>query len=124
MERILWNTINTYLTNSTVIIPLLWYINSWNIKIMLATTTNKWWHETVDCTLKNWNIKQIHTKHAYSIERIYTSKNTGEKIVVIVNPRDTSKKIEITIDECLKVFNQAGVTTINIDKTFTEEKEL
>ena len=37
------------------------------------------------------------------------------------------RKIKIQyseIDECLKVFNQAGVTTINIDKTFTEEKEL
>ena len=123
MERILWNTINTYRTNSTVIIPLLWYINSWNIKIMLDSTTNKWWPKTVDCTLKNWNIKQIRTNHAYSIERIYTSKNTSEKIVVIVNPRDTSKKIEITIDECLKVFNHADVTTINLDKTFTEEKE-
>lgn len=78
--------------------------------------------KTIDVKLKNWIKGKISTNHAYSVERTYIDPNSKETIVVIKNPHDTSKKIEISLNECTKIFKRAEITTIDINKLFNESK--
>ena len=41
-------------------------------------------------------------------------------MVIIVNPRNTSEKIHITVEECIKTFSHRDITAININKIFKE----
>lgn len=68
-------------------------------------------------TNQKWNkYAMIFPDHAYLIEKCYTTSN-WEKRVWIVNPHHTWIKIDISLDECDKIFDR-DITWIDIDKMF------
>jgi len=119
IERIMWNIINKYSTDNLESIKTIFdYINSWIIKIGLSYDTQELWPKKIEYKQKDWKKWKIESDHAYSIESTYTDNKTWEKYIVFVNPHDTRKKYSITLDECLKIFSNAEITTININKLF------
>ena len=107
-------------------LALIKYINQWNIKIWIGRGIIDWDIELHSKKTERRNWKEILTDtkykffcgHAYSIERVYHDSTTNKDMVVIVNPRNTSEKIHITVEECTKIFTQRSVTTINVSKIF------
>ena len=98
------------------------FINNGTLKIEVGSNENNP-HLKV-----NWNftIKDIWgkeltliTKHAYSLERVYTTK-TWEKVAVISNPHNTHEKIHINRNDAMTKFHSRDVSYISPQKLFTE----
>ena len=123
IEKIMWGPICKYETWNTEIIKLIYdYINSWNIKIEISYGTNDIWPKRINYTEEDGTNSQIISDHAYSIEKAYTDQKTWEKCIIFVNPKETGKKHKITLNECLKTFNNVDITTININKLFNNKE--
>ncbi len=105
-------------------------IKTWLVKIELSSYMNK---NDASNTVKivdadedwkvksfkvQWTKKVLYTGHAYSIEKGYVDSKTGEKMVVVINPRNTSNKIHMTLDQCMEWFTTWEINQINIDKMF------
>jgi hypothetical protein len=61
---------------------------------------------------------EVHTNHAYSIEKVYHDNIKNTDIIEFVNPWHTEIKYKITVDEACKIFNKRDITSINIGKIF------
>ena len=97
-------------------------INNGTLKIEVGSNKNNP-HLKVDW---NFTIKDISGKsltltinHAYSLERVYTTK-TWEKVAVISNPRNTHEKIHVNRNDAMTKFHARDVSYISPQKLFTE----
>ena len=98
------------------------FINNGTLKIEVGSN-NFNPHLKVDW---NFTIKDISGKsltltinHAYSLERVYTTK-TWEKVAVISNPRNTHEKIHVSRNDAMTKFHLRDVSHISPQKLFTE----
>jgi len=60
--------------------------------------------------------------HAYSLERCFVDNETGEKKVIIVNPTETSHKIELSLERCMQAFPEWDVAVFDIREMFKMKK--
>ena len=60
--------------------------------------------------------------HDYSLERCFVDNETGEKRVILVNPIDTSRKIELSLERCMQAFPQWDVAVFDIREMFKMKK--
>ena len=56
--------------------------------------------------------------HAYSLERCFVDNETGEKKVIIVNPTETSHKIELPLERCMQAFPEWEIAIFDIREMF------
>ena len=98
------------------------FINNGTLKIKVGSNKNNP-HLKIDW---NFTIKDISGKsltltinHAYSLERVYTTK-TWEKVAVISNPRNTHEKIHVSRNDAMTKFHLRDVSYISPQKLFTE----
>ena len=56
--------------------------------------------------------------HAYSLERCFVDNETGEKKVIIVNPTETSHKIELPLERCMQAFPEWEIAIFDIREIF------
>ena len=98
------------------------FINNGTLKIEVGSN-NFNPHLKVDWnfTIKDiWGKKlTLITDHAYSLERVYTTK-TWEKVAVISNPRNTHEKIHVSRNDAMTKFHLRDVSYISPQKLFTE----
>ena len=98
------------------------FINNGSLKIKVGSNKSNP-HLKVDWnfTIKDiWGKKlTLITKHAYSLERVYTTK-TWEKVAVISNPRNTHEKIHVSRNDAMTKFHARDVSYISPQKLFTE----
>ena len=98
------------------------FINNGALKIEVGSN-NFNPHLKVDWnfTIKDiWGKKlTLITDHAYSLERVYTTKS-WEKVAVISNPRNTHKKIHVSRNDAMTKFHARDVSYISPQKLFTE----
>ena len=98
------------------------FINNGTLKIKVGSNKSNP-HLKIDW---NFTIKDISGKsltltinHAYSLERVYTTK-TWEKVAVISNPRNTHEKIHVSRNDAMTKFHLRDVSYISPQKLFTE----
>ena len=98
------------------------FINNGTLKIEVGSNKSNP-HLKVDW---NFTIKDIWgkeltliTDHAYSLERVYTTKS-WEKVAVISNPRNTHEKIHVSRNDAMTKFHARDVSYISPQKLFTE----
>ena len=60
--------------------------------------------------------------HAYSLERCFVDNETGEKKVIIVNPTETSHKIELPLERCMQAFPKWEIAIFDIREMFKMKK--
>ena len=60
--------------------------------------------------------------HDYSLERCFVDNETGEKKVIIVNPIDTSRKIELSLERCMQAFPKWEIAIFDIREMFKMKK--
>lgn len=60
--------------------------------------------------------------HDYSLERCFVDNETGEKKVIIVNPTETSHKIELSLERCMQAFPEWNVAVFDIREMFKMKK--
>ena len=119
MEKMIQNATHQYTTDNLNSIKSIFdFVNTWIIKIWLSYDTQGIRPKAINYILKDWSKCPIDSDHAYSIERILIDNKTWEKYIIFVNPRNTSEKHKVTLDECIKIFNSAEITTIDINKLF------
>ena len=98
------------------------FINNGTLKIEVGSN-NFNPHLKVDWnfTIKDiWGKKlTLITDHAYSLERVYTTKS-WEKVAVISNPRNTHEKIHVSRNDAMTKFHLRDVSYISPQKLFTE----
>ena len=98
------------------------FINNGTLKIEVGSN-NFNPHLKVDWnfTIKDiWGKKlTLITDHAYSLERVYTTKS-WEKVAVISNPRNTHEKIHVSRNDAMTKFHLRDVSHISPQKLFTE----
>ncbi|MFC2696170.1 MAG: hypothetical protein ACFN4U_03945 [Candidatus Absconditicoccaceae bacterium] len=98
------------------------FINNGTLKIEVGSN-NFNPHLKVDgnFTIKDIGGKKLTliTDHAYSLERVYTTKS-GEKVAVISNPRNTHEKIHVSRNDAMTKFHLRDVSYISPQKLFTE----
>ena len=56
--------------------------------------------------------------HDYSLERCFVDNETGEKKVIIVNPTETSHKIELPLERCMQAFPEWEIAIFDIREMF------
>ena len=98
------------------------FINNGTLKIEVGSN-NFNPHLKVDWnfTIKDISGKKLTliTDHAYSLERVYTTKS-WEKVAVISNPRNTHEKIHVSRNDAMTKFHLRDVSYISPQKLFTE----
>lgn len=60
--------------------------------------------------------------HDYSLERCFVDNETGEKKVIIVNPTETSHKIELPLERCMQAFPKWEIAIFDIREMFKMKK--
>ena len=60
--------------------------------------------------------------HDYSLERCFVDNETGEKKVIIVNPTETSHKIELSLERCMQAFPKWEIAIFDIREMFKMKK--
>ena len=60
--------------------------------------------------------------HDYSLERCFVDNETGEKRVIIVNPTETSHKIELPLERCMQDFPKWEIAIFDIREMFKMKK--
>ena len=60
--------------------------------------------------------------HDYSLERCFVDNKTGEKKVIIVNPTETSHKIELPLERCMQAFPNWEIAIFDIREMFKMKK--
>ena len=60
--------------------------------------------------------------HDYSLERCFVDNKTGEKKVIIVNPTETSHKIELPLEGCMQAFPKWEIAIFDIREMFKMKK--
>lgn len=60
--------------------------------------------------------------HDYSLERCFVDNETGEKKVIIVNPTETSHKIELPLERCMQAFPKWEIAVFDIREMFKMKK--
>ena len=60
--------------------------------------------------------------HDYSLERCFVDSKTGEKRVILVNPIDTSRKIELPLERCMQAFPKWEIAIFDIREMFKMKK--
>ena len=127
LDRMIWeNVVKRVLLNGNADLSkkdaLFDFINNGTLKIKVGS------NEDNPHLKVNWNftIKDIWgkeltliTEHAYSLERVYTTKS-WEKVAVISNPRNTHEKIHINRNDAMTKFHSRNVSYISPQKLFTE----
>jgi sarcosine oxidase delta subunit len=69
---------------------------------------------------ENWEVYNwLWKNHAYSLERKYQNKD-GYWHFIVVNPHDTSKKIDMTEKQLMKTFQSFSSYTVDINQLFIE----
>ena len=127
LNRMIWENIvkRTFLKQESDLSKkdaLFNFINNGTLKIKVGSNKNNP-HLKIDW---NFTIKDISGKsltltinHAYSLERVYTTK-TWEKVAVISNPRNTHEKIHVSRNDAMTKFHLRDVSYISPQKLFTE----
>ena len=127
LNRMIWeNVVKRVLLNEDADLykkeTLFDFINNGTLKIKVGSNENNP-HLKVDWnfTIKDISGKKLTliTDHAYSLERVYTTK-TWEKVAVISNPRNTHEKIHVSRNDAMTKFHARDVSYISPQKLFTE----
>ncbi len=99
-------------------------VNPWDNVHFNPNYRNVIWNQ--DWTFKRFSItkagKHFTSLHAYSLERCFVDSKTGEKRVILVNPIDTSRKIELSLERCMQAFPQWDVAVFDIREMFKMKK--
>ena len=106
-----------------------WFINislanPWDNVHFNPNYRNVVWNQ--DWTFRRFSItkagKHFTSLHAYSLERCFVDSKTGEKRVILVNPIDTSRKIELSLERCMQAFPEWNVAVFDIREMFKMKK--
>ena len=106
-----------------------WFINislgnPWDNVHFNPNYRNVVWNQ--DWTFRRFSItkagKHFTSLHAYSLERCFVDNETGEKKVIIVNPTETSHKIELPLERCMQAFPEWDVAVFDIREMFKMKK--
>ena len=106
-----------------------WFINislanPWDNVHFNPNYRNVVWNQ--DWTFRRFSItkagKHFTSLHAYSLERCFVDSKTGEKRVILVNPIDTSRKIELSLERCMQAFPEWNVAAFDIREMFKMKK--
>ena len=99
-------------------------VNPWDNVHFNPNYRNVIWNQ--DWTFKRFSItkagKHFTSLHAYSLERCFVDSKTGEKRVILVNPIDTSRKIELSLERCMQAFPEWDVAVFDIREMFKMKK--
>ena len=98
------------------------FINNGTLKIEVGSNKNNPYLKVDwDFTIKDISGKSLTLtiNHAYSLERVYTTK-TWEKVAVISNPRNTHEKIHVSRNDAMTKFHSRDVSYISPQRLFTE----
>ena len=98
--------------------------NPWDNVHFNPNYRNVVWNQ--DWTFKRFSItkagKHFTSLHAYSLERCFVDSKTAEKRVIIINPGDTSRKIELPLERCMQAFPEWNVAVFDIREMFKMKK--
>ena len=99
-------------------------VNPWDNVHFNPNYRNVVWNQ--DWTFRRFSItkagKHFTSLHAYSLERCFVDSKTGEKRVILVNPIDTSRKIELSLERCMQAFPEWDVAVFDIREMFKMKK--
>ncbi len=99
-------------------------VNPWDNVHFNPNYRNVVWNQ--DWTFRRFSItkagKHFTSLHAYSLERCFVDSKTGEKRVILVNPIDTSRKIELSLERCMQAFPEWNVAVFDIREMFKMKK--
>ena len=94
--------------------------NPWDNVHFNPNYRNVVWNQ--DWTFRRFSItkagKHFTSLHAYSLERCFVDSKTAEKRVIIINPGDTSRKIELPLERCMQAFPEWNVAVFDIREIF------
>ena len=106
-----------------------WFINigisnPWDMNHFDPRYTKVIWDQnwTFGCFSVTKAEKCFSSLHAYSLERCFVDNETGEKKVIIVNPTETSHKIELPLERCMQAFPEWDVAVFDIREMFKMKK--
>ena len=106
-----------------------WFINigisnPWDMNHFDPRYTKVIWDQnwTFGCFSVTKAEKCFSSLHAYSLERCFVDNETGEKKVIIVNPTETSHKIELSLERCMQAFPEWDVAVFDIREMFKMKK--
>lgn len=98
--------------------------NPWDNVHFNPNYRNVVWNQ--DWTFRRFSItkagKHFTSLHAYSLERCFVDSKTAEKRVIIINPGDTSRKIELPLERCMQAFPEWNVAVFDIREMFKMKK--
>ena len=102
-----------------------WFINigisnPWDMNHFDPRYTKVIWDQnwTFGCFSVTKAEKCFSSLHAYSLERCFVDNETGEKKVIIVNPTETSHKIELPLERCMQAFPEWEIAIFDIREMF------
>ena len=127
INRMIWENVvkSTFLSQESDLSKkdsLFNFINNGTLKIKVGSNKdNPYLKVDWDFTIKDISGKPLTLaiNHAYSLERVYTTK-TWEKVAVISNPRNTHEKIHVSRNDAMTKFHSRDVSYISPQRLFTE----